>query len=398
MKTNSTNCRLRILLPVLTLLFCSGALTALSEDGNTRSTATWILPGTRSASLTSGDIDYFRFTVTQTGQIAIFSEGFVDVRATLYDEGGNRVDSDDQGGAENNFFLDRQINAGTYFIEVQSGFAINALKTGNYSMTLRTQESAPFITGSSLPGELRPGSADFYRITVGQAGLFETYTTGTTNTGGFVYNEVGTFVGSHDVQGHANFHFVRERFQPGTYLLIVKGGGRYSYSPPASGTYEVFVLRPELAETLTESPMDRILDPLGDVDHFTFVVPEYGSVRFWSTGFTDTRCQLYDSVGGYVSGSANSDSGDGYNFYRAMNLQPGRYYLRVSGESSGNPRGAYQIHLDLPGPEGELRASIIAQISATKRAFKNAKKNGKSAKARNLKKNLGKLTRSLRSL
>lgn len=398
----------------LGIFFALAAESVWSDDGDSRSTATWILPGTRAASLSQGDYDYFRFRVTKAGRVAVYSEGFVDTRATLLDEGGNQIALDDQGAAQNNFFLNQVLSPGTYFIEVRSGYAISAPKTGDYRMTLRTQESAPFVDGSTFSGELTAGSVDFYRIKVDQVGLFETYTTGTTNTGGYVYNEVGTLVGSHDVQNHANFHFEREGFQPGTYLLMVRGGWRYSYSPPASGPYQGFVLRPSLAETLTEAPLDRSLDPVGDVDHFAFVVPEYGEVRVWSEGNLDTQMQLYDGVGRSVNGGYSNDSGVGYNFDWRMTLQPGRYLARVSAGNRGSrdPRETYRIRLDLPGvpkdpdvridepqnPTAAKRRALVRQIGITKRALRVAKKRRLVAKVRSLTNRVRMLQRQLRRL
>lgn len=413
MKIKSLINRLRLPLFSLGVFFCFGASSILADDGDTLSTATPITPGTVTANLTAGDVDWFEFTVTQTGRVAIYSQGFLDTSGAIYDRGGEQIYHNDQGGHQDNFFLSVQLMPETYYIRVKTGQFFGP-RTGDYTLTLLTQESAPLITESSFSGELTLGSADFYRIPVEQVGVFEIYTTGTTDTYGSLFNEVGTSVsGMSNENGGAdtNFHLFMERFQPGDYLLMISGGGAYSFSPPAAGPYEAFILRPELAEELTETPMDRNLDPLGKVEHFTFEVPEYGEVRFWTTGTTDTWCRLYDSVGVSISGTSGNNSAGGYNFDVKTTLQPGRYYLRVASDDRGNPVGPYRIHLDLPGevvipPEKDettetrpytpsSRYALSVEIRKVTKALKKAKKKGKKAKAKGLKRVLSGMKRQL---
>lgn len=399
MKIQSLIQSLRVSLFSLGLFLSIGSSSALAEEGNTLSTATPINPGTLDATLTAGDVDWFKFEVMQTGLVAIYSQGNVNLSMWVYNESGYQLDYNNNSGADYNFWSYRQYGPGIYFIRVEAtgGYSSGA-QTGDYTLTLRTQESAPLITDSNVSGQLTRGSIDFYRIPVEQTGLLEIYTTGTTDTTGILFNEAGDRVPNMfnaNSGAGSNFHLSRTPTQPSTYLLMIYDGGS------VVGAYEAFILRPRLAEELTESPLTRNLAPLGDVDHFTFEVPEYGTVRFWTTGAIDTRCQLYDSVGVLVPNTYNNNSGDGYNFDSQTTLQPGRYYLRVASSTGGNPQGPYQIHLDLPGlNRNEIRAARIKvgrEIKNVKKALKQAKKNRKKSKVKSLTRKLTLLKKRLRT-
>lgn len=389
-------------LPILPLgiLFAFAIQSASADDGDTLGSATAISPGTINRTLTTDDIDWFRFTVANTGLVVIYTEGFVNLDGDLYNQSGLRVRFAATGGADNNFRMAETLQAGTYYLKVQAG--INYNQTGDYSLTLRTQETAPLITGSRFFGSLTRGAVNFYSIPVEQVGLFEVYTTGSTNTVGQLYNQVGEKVsgGFNNTSGAGlNFHISISPFQPGNYLLVVHEDYK------AAGDYEGFILRPKLAEHLTETPLDRNLDPLGDVDHFYFDVPEYGEVRMWSEGSTtDTQCQLYNAVGVKQNGGYHNNASGTLNFDLRRNLQPGRYFLKVWGDKNGgNPRGAYRMRLDLPGiikadPHAATRYALIKKIRKVSKAVKSANRKGKKSKAAKLKRKVRKLQAKLRRL
>lgn len=358
---------------ILALWILIGCSQASADHGNTYETASPITPGTLNASLTTGDEDWFSFSIGSNGQIALYSQGLTNTYARLYDAAGTYLGiADDSGGTGVNFSIERQMSPGTYYLRVTPGFT-GAL-TGAYSLTLRTQESAPFVIDSSFSGSLSLGQIDFYRIELESQGLFEIYTTGLTNTYGRLFDAAGTYLGIADDSGGANqnFHIELPSHQPGVYLLKVTAG----FSGALSGSYQGFVLRPALAETIGSGTYSRSLTPLGDVDHFRFQVERYGHVRIHTTGTTNTYGQLFDSVGVYA-GISNDSSGEGSNFLISASLDPGTYFLRVSAGFSGSLSGAYLLHVELPGdtsPTAALRAKLLKQLALAKRQLARAKK------------------------
>jgi hypothetical protein len=392
---------------------------ATADDGNVFGSATAISPGTRSASLTSGDVDWFRFNVSTTGLVAIYSQGLTDVRAGLYDSAGTYLYiSDNDNGHNYNFSIKRQLNPGTYYIKVEPGYSGAVI--GNYTLTLRTQESAPWVAASTFNGNLSSGQIDFFRVRTTRTGLFEVYSTGLTDTRCEIYDSAGTYqYWSDDDNGaNYNFHFSRAAFQPGEFLIVVQAG----FSGALTGAYEGFVLHPDLAEAVSDGSYARTLSPLGDVDHFKFTVPVRGEVRVWTTGSTDTRAEIYDEVGVYQYISDN-DSGAGYNFSMVRTLDPGDYYLRVLAGYSGNASGNYQLEIDLPtayvpdpndpinpnpDPDGAggggqpgpdqaaiLKAALVRQMTTLK---KQLQRTGSPTMKRKLQKRIAILARRIRAL
>ena len=327
---------------ILALLFgaflfpFSGTLRA--DDGDTLETATPISPGKRNASLTSGDDDWFVFTLSSTGLIALYTEGDVDTRGRLYDSGGVQFEGNHNDGYGRNFYLREKLNPGTYYLRVSEG--TQGPFTGDYSLTLRTQESAPLITGSGFEGNRTAGQVDFYRIPVERLGLLETYTTGLTDTDARLYDQAGVNVLNERGSGIGdNFHLIKPACLPGTYLLVIEGGERGN----PVGAYCGFLLRPNLAERFDGSPLARQLDPVGDVDHFEFFVRSRQEVSFYTTGLVDTECHIYNSGGRMVAGGRSNNEGPGYNFWRRETLDPGTYVLRIFGGRFGSPGGIYRL-------------------------------------------------------
>ena len=80
------------------------------------------------------------------------------------------------------------------------------------------------------------------------------------------------------------------------------------------------------------------LDGANDVDYWRIEVPSRGRVAIESTGSTDTLGRLESASGRLLA--ENDNGGAGTNFKINWNLDPGTYYLRVSGST-----GAYGLHV-----------------------------------------------------
>lgn len=93
----------------------------LEEDhGDSRSVATRIsLGSTTSGSLSSGDTDYFRVSVSSSGTLVAYTTGSTDTYGYIEDSSGRVLDSNDDAGEDTNFWVSASVSSGTYYIRVR---------------------------------------------------------------------------------------------------------------------------------------------------------------------------------------------------------------------------------------------------------------------------------------
>lgn len=66
------------------------------------------------------DIDFFELSVKSGGVMAIETIGNLDTIGTLYDSSGRKIERSESGGDDFNFLISRFINAGTYYLSVET--------------------------------------------------------------------------------------------------------------------------------------------------------------------------------------------------------------------------------------------------------------------------------------
>ena len=106
------------------------------DHGDTFDTATSVsIPSTTQGELEEGkedgDRDYFRVVVAAAGTLTVETTGRVDTYGTLFDGSRTRLATNDDGGSGTNFKIERQVQAGTYYVEVR-GFRPS--RTGTYEL------------------------------------------------------------------------------------------------------------------------------------------------------------------------------------------------------------------------------------------------------------------------
>lgn len=99
----------------------------------------------------AGDLDLFVFETTG-GLVRFTSQGTTDVAATLSDQGGNFIDSDDNSGVGDNFLIERTLTVGRYHLLV-SGSDLS-LDTGSYSLESMIAAPLPVASLSSSTGQI----------------------------------------------------------------------------------------------------------------------------------------------------------------------------------------------------------------------------------------------------
>ena len=101
--------------------------------------------------LTTTDVDYFRFDLDRTALVEVFSSGTTDTHGTLEDTWGNWIDADDDGGTGQNFKLSKGLPPGTYYVRVRGYFTY---RSDAYRLHLRVrgQKPPPGAGDGSAPG------------------------------------------------------------------------------------------------------------------------------------------------------------------------------------------------------------------------------------------------------
>ena len=132
------------------------------DHGNTRATATVVrAPSSTSGNLEfSGDKDYFRIDLRESGRLQVQTTGDTDTYGTLF-RGATRVEVDDDDGTGGNFRITLpNAQAGTYYIEVRG---YDTTVRGTYTLQVEFSGSPPpptppdswhlpFVTAASNAG------------------------------------------------------------------------------------------------------------------------------------------------------------------------------------------------------------------------------------------------------
>ena len=367
-------------------------------------TSIWLLPsgalttaeGIRAAMLTSSiddsieddeDVDYFEIVVTSDEpRVMVYTTGFLHTIGVLTKEtvNGMVVAADYDGGVFNNFQISRTLEAGTYYLRVESRSG-----PGEYTVHLATSE----VTGdhgddrsdateltSSVAGRIEWGDdIDYFRIAVTpEAPLVTIHTTGQLYT----YGELSKYNDDGNVEVVAGSGGVSRNFQisrilePGNYYLSVKD------RDGDIGAYGVHLFASEVvpddhsnersdATELTSSVAGRI-EHDADIDYFRVVITsEAQLVTIHTTGELNTLGTLWkDTDGGDLEMVSSESSGaESRNFRMSLILEVGTYYLAVKSLAWS---GEYTLHLassvitddhsDKRSDATELTSSVAGRI------------------------------------
>jgi len=152
-----------------------------------------------------GDRDYFKFTATQSGKYVMYTRAhngeYTDTTGYLFDSDYNQLTLDYSNGEVENFCMIYSLNAGaTYYVQVSGPSST----PGNYDFFLEgpgagvnSEESDAFSPWSAIPvdiGSITPGTLDaegdrdYFRFSVCITGTYVMYTTGYTDTTGYLFD------------------------------------------------------------------------------------------------------------------------------------------------------------------------------------------------------------------
>ena len=201
------------------------------DYGDTISEATEVsLGSSTSGSLSEGDIDYFRVTISSAGFLTVSTTGSVDTEGAILDSSGTVLDDDDDDGEGRNFRVSVPVSAGTYYIAVEGWGA----DTGDYTLDVQYQEQKADETlagatevdlGSSTSGSLSARDTDYFRVEMTGSGILTVSTTGSVDTEGAIWDSSGTVLARDSDSGEGWNFRVSVPVSAGTYYIAVEGWG-----------------------------------------------------------------------------------------------------------------------------------------------------------------------------
>lgn len=159
------------------------------DHGNSPSTATLVSPNSTTAGVIEqpGDLDVFRVVLPSAGRLTAYTTGSTDTYGSLLDGSGAVLESNDDH-TERNFRLERDVPAGSYFVEVRHYSASSG--TGDY--VLRVEFAPVTAQSGALQVIIEPAAARSAGARWRRNGTAAWRTSGSTET--------GILVGSHAVE------------------------------------------------------------------------------------------------------------------------------------------------------------------------------------------------------
>jgi murein DD-endopeptidase MepM/ murein hydrolase activator NlpD len=236
---------------ILCMVVFSGFAFADDHGDRCDSTATYMsLNTSQSGNIeTAGDVDLFRVNVPSSGLLTVYTTGSTDTYGGLGDSNCWGIEWDDDDGDGYNFKISQFVTAGTYYVAV---WHYSQYSTGAYTLHVQfggttddhgnTCTTATPITLSggigSQSGTLTAGDYDYFSVDVPSSGTLTAYTTGSTDTYGYLKNS-----GCQDIHGAedddagdgTNFH-IRKSVTAGTYYVAVR-----HYRSSGTGAYTLNV-------------------------------------------------------------------------------------------------------------------------------------------------------------
>jgi len=213
---------------------------------------------------------------------------------------------------------------------------------------------------ASTPGSVETaGDEDYFRVEITNPGTFTSYTTGTTDTYGFLLDSNGNVLTYNDDSPYPNFrmsyslssgvYYVRLRHYSsagtGLYTLYtefttVAGGG----GGGSTGSDEHGNAMGSATPLGQNSSASGSIQYGGDEDFFQIQVTTTGTLTAYTTGTTDVYGYLMDSYGTPL---AVNDDNPFPNFRLSFSVGPGTYYVRVRHYNASSGTGAYSLFTEL---------------------------------------------------
>ncbi|MCB4763449.1 MAG: pre-peptidase C-terminal domain-containing protein, partial [Sulfurovum sp.] len=211
------------------------------DHSNARDGATSIEPTSTTAGdlETAGDEDYFKIVIPSRGTLVVETTGSTDTYGSLLDASNTPIATDNDSGTDTNFRITQTVTAGTYYVKV------SASSTGSYELvseftptpsTPRDRATPIDLNGTTSGSIDRAGDEDWFKVVIPSAGRLVAYTTGSTDTKGYLYDASNsTPIATDNDSGSGRNFKISEWLEAGTYYVAV----RHSNSLVPSGDYSL---------------------------------------------------------------------------------------------------------------------------------------------------------------
>ena len=270
----------------------------------------------------AGDVDYFRVEVPGAGSLTVETTGTTDTGGALQGATGQALAEDDDGGTGNNFRVERQVQAGTYYVAVTGGESEQDI--GLYTLSVRFTP----VGGGMTVGDVVPPSGSG------------------TPPAGSTSPDAGETGDGVDTQPAP----VGDVVPPSESGTPPEDG-----TPPDGGGAERQPA-PIRLNTETRGRLDRA----GEVDYFRVEVEEAGTVTVEATGAAAPVAYFGAEVELLLHQSAARSARRAESNGAAWPVTAGTYQVAVVGGATRTQTGAYTVAVRFTAASevGPLRATL----------------------------------------
>ena len=209
------------------------------DIGNSRHDAFLLTQGIQPGHLTAGDLDFFRFVLTEPSVLLAGLNSAILAQAWIFDEQGNVIYSPDGSSL---FDFEEILQPGTYFLAL---LGENPSETGNYSLSLASRGiilAKPDITVGGSPSKQK--GAKIYNSSGARQQFTAKSKQGRKVRSFFTVGNAGDLDGTLGIRGSAGNRFYRLKYVSiggagNVTASIRRGGYLSSYSPSQSVLYRL---------------------------------------------------------------------------------------------------------------------------------------------------------------
>jgi len=303
------------------LLACSAGLVALLLLAGCGSGPATLQLGERTQirmGLTGVNMDLL---IERPGFYLLYTEGSEDTVCSISDVTDRQVAEDDDSGEGYNCLISTILDAGQYTVEVR-GYDFS--DHGRSHVTIERLVPQQFRVGEVVNLSLQALRRSVLELHITEAGAYKLGTSGMFDTECWLYDSSGVLLAHNDDFGRDLNCGMIERLHPGRYNVLVLSNDGTAGNPVFMASLTE-VRKVGLAVGL--SAAERLADPEDMVD-FEVDVGEAGRYVFFTTGETDTYCELRGPDWELL---AFNDDGEDQNCRIAHALNPGIYRFNVRG-------------------------------------------------------------------
>lgn len=304
-----------------------------------------------------GDIDFFYFDLSSPRWVLIETITNEDTEIALLDADGNPIaQNDDIALNVYSSGIEEYLYAGRYFIAVWEHGDDNVIYS--YTLNVYSEGCTTEVEDNNTPGLADymgqfPGEAcvagtigivgdvDVFSLTVIDWTILSVFTVTNEDTEIALLDKDGLVLSSNDdyVVGEY-WSWLEKEISPGTYYVTVREHGDdnviYDYSLVISGTSCISEIEPNddsiLADYMGIVPGELCatgaIDPIGDLDYYTFDVTVATYVTISTATSGDTEIALFDELGNTLATNDDVSVGDTSSWI-GRDLLAGVYYVSV---------------------------------------------------------------------